>query len=108
MRVPPPHPTESWLLEFLQLQVDDGCGGMEGDSGLVIEDVCEDVIWILGRGTDVDAHGEGNLFDQVVVVTVGVMVVVAVWVMSFFWKMFFVNDGGGDGVFRGKFWADGR
>ena len=28
-------------MEFLQLPTDDGCGGMESDSGIVIEDECE-------------------------------------------------------------------
>ena len=30
------------LLEFLQRSMEDGCGEIEGDSGIIIEDVCED------------------------------------------------------------------
>ena len=49
----------------------DGCRGVDGDSGIDIEDVCEDGMRNLGAC--VDAHEAGILFGEVVVVAVGVM-----------------------------------
>ena len=92
--------------------MEDGCGQMKGDSGIIFEDVYEDGMWNLGGklvlmlmragvlflvfvfctcsgggGNDGGSSGRGNVS---------------------FWKTFFVSDGGGDGVFRGEFWAGGR
>ena len=43
-------PPESRLLEFLQHLVEDECEGMEGDSDIVMEDVCDDGMQNLGGG----------------------------------------------------------
>ena len=77
------HPPESQLLEFLQRPGEDGCGGKEGDSGIVMEDVCEDGMQNLGGRFVLMLMSAGILAGGVVVVAVGVMVVVEVGVMSF-------------------------
>ena len=56
---------------------------MEDDSGIVIEGVCEDGMWNLGRKLVLILMRAGILFSEVVVVVVGVMVVAVVRVMSF-------------------------
>ena len=82
---------------------EDGCERMQGDSGIVIEDVCDDGMQNLGGRLVLMLMRAGILVGDVVVVAVGVMVVVAVGVISF---SGFVSDGGG--VFPGGFWAGGR
>ena len=77
------HPPQSRLLEFLQRPGEDGCGGKEGDSGIVMEDVCEDGMQNLGGRFVLMLMSAGILAGGVVVVAVGVMVVVEVGVMSF-------------------------
>ena len=58
-------------------------GGMEGDSGIVTEDVCEDDMRNLGGRLVLMLKRAGNLVSElVVVVVVGVMVVVAVGLLS--------------------------
>ena len=54
-------PPESWLVELLQRPWEDGCRGMEGDSGIAIKDVCEDSMRNLGGGSGADAH-KGRYF----------------------------------------------
>ena len=58
--------------------------GMQGDSGIVIEDVCEDGMQNLGGRLVMMLMRAGILVAEVVVVAVGVMVVVAMGVISFF------------------------
>ena len=55
---------------------EDGCRGMQGDSGIVIEDVCEDVMQNVGGRLVLMLMRAGILVGDVVVVAVGVMVVV--------------------------------
>ena len=71
------------------------------DSGIVMEDVCEDEDGMrnLGGRLVLIIMRAGILFGEVVVVAVGVMIVVAVGVISFSEKEVFVIEGGG--VFRG-------
>ena len=71
------------MLEFLQRPREDGCGGMRGDSGIVMEDVCEDGMQNLGGRLVLMLMRAGILVGGLVVVVVGVMVVVAVGVVSF-------------------------
>ena len=71
------------MLEFLQRSGENGCGGMKGDSGIVMEDVCEDGIQNLGGRLVSMLMRAGILVGGLVVVVVGVMVVVAVGVVSF-------------------------
>ena len=59
---------------------------MQGDSGIVIEDVCEDSIQNLGGRLVLMLMRAGILVGEVVVAAVGVMVVVAVGVISFYEK----------------------
>ena len=60
-----------------------GAGGMGGDSGIVMEDVCEDSMQNLGRTLVWMLMRVGILVGGVVVVAVGMMVVVTVGVVSF-------------------------
>ena len=60
-----------------------GTGGMEGDSGVIMEDVCEDGMQNLGGRLVLMLMRAGYLVGELVVVVVGVMVVVAVGVVSF-------------------------
>ena len=57
-------------------------GGMEGDSGIATEDVCEDDMRNLGGRLVLMLKRAGNLVSELVVVVVGVMVVVAVGLLS--------------------------
>ena len=61
------------MLEFLQLLEDDGCGVMEGNSGMVMEDVCEDCLQNLGVRLVLMLMRAGTLVGGVVVVAVGVI-----------------------------------
>ena len=84
-----------------------GAEGMEGESGVVIEGICEDdmqnlswrLVWILIRAS--------ITFGKVVVVAVCVMVVAVVGVMSFFEKTLFISDEGRGRVFKGESWTGG-
>ena len=60
-----------------------GAGGIQGDSGIVIEDVCEDDMQNLGERLVLMPMRTGILVGEVVLVAVGVMVVVAAGVISF-------------------------
>ena len=60
-----------------------GVGGMGGDSGIIMEDVCEDGMQNLGARLVSMLLRAGILVGGLVVVVVGVMVVVAVGVVSF-------------------------
>ena len=60
--------------------------GVEGDSGIVIEDICEDSMRNIGGGMVLMLMRAGILFGQAALVVVGVMVVEAVGVMSLFEK----------------------
>ena len=71
------------MLEFLQVPGEDGCGGMEDDSGIVIEDICEDGMRNRVGGLVLMLMRAGILFGEVVVVAVVVMVVTTVRVMPF-------------------------
>ena len=71
-----------------------GTGGMEGDSGVIMEDVCEDGMQNLGGRLVLVLMRAGILVGGVVVVAVGLMVVVAVGVLVL------VSDRGG--VFKGR------
>ena len=57
--------------------------GMEGDSGIVMEDVCEDGMQNLGGRLVLMLMRAGYLVGELVVVVVGAMVVVALGVISF-------------------------
>ena len=57
--------------------------GMQGDSDVAVEDVCEDVMQNLGGRLVLILMITGILVGEVVVVAVGVMVMVAVGVISF-------------------------
>ena len=57
-----------------------GAGGMEDDSGIATEHVCEDGMRNLGGELVLMLMGAGILFVEVVVVAVGVMVVAVVGV----------------------------
>ena len=72
--------------------------GMEGYSGIFIEDVCQDSIRTLVRRLVLMLIRAGILVGEVVVVALGVI--------SFFGKTVFVGDGAE--VFRGNFWASGK
>ena len=61
------------IIEFLQRAGEDRCRGMEGDSGIVIEDVCEDSMQSLGRALVLMHIRGGILIDEVVVVAVGII-----------------------------------
>ena len=61
----------------------DGCGGNGGDSDIVMEDVCEVGIRNLGGRMVSMLMRAGILLGGLVVVVVGVMVVMAVGVVSF-------------------------
>ena len=74
-----------------------GEGGMEGYSGIFIEDVCQDSIRTLVRRLVLMLIRAGILVGEVVVVALGVI---------FFGKTVFVGDGAE--VFRGSFWASGK
>ena len=65
---------------------EDGRGGMEGGSGIVIKIVCEDDMQNLGGRMVLMLMRAGILVDEVIVLTVGVMVVMAMGVISFFEK----------------------
>ena len=70
-------------------------GGMEGDSGIDMEDICEDGVRNLGRRLVSMLIKAGTLVGGVVVVAVGVMVVVAVGVMvvvAVGWYLFLKNS----------------
>ena len=56
---------------------------MEDDNGIVTEDVCEDIMQDLGGGLVLMLLRTGILFGKVVVVSVGVMAIMAVGVMFF-------------------------
>ena len=75
-------PLESRLLEFLQRPGEDSSGGMEGDSGIVIEDVCQDGMQNLAGRIALMLKIAGIFVGELVVVGAGVMVVVAVEVIS--------------------------
>ena len=75
-----------------------GEGGMEGYSGIFIEDVCQDSIRTLVRRLVLMLIRAGILVGEVVVVALGVI--------SVFGKTVFVGDGAE--VFRGSFWASGK
>ena len=75
-------PLESRLLKFLQRPGEDSSGGMEGDSGIVIEDVCQDGMQNLVGRIALMLTIAGIFVDELVVVGVGVMVVVVVEVIS--------------------------
>ena len=62
---------------------EDGCGGMQGDSSIVIEDLCEDMMQNLGERLALMLMRAGILVGEVVVVAVGVIVVVVAGVISF-------------------------
>ena len=62
---------------------ENGCGGMEVDSGIVIEDVCGYDMQNLGGRMVFMFMKLGILVDEAVVVAVDVMVVVAVGAISF-------------------------
>ena len=66
------------MLEFLEHPGEDGCGRKGGgDSGIVMEDVCEDGIQNLGvRRLVLIILKAGILVGGLVVVVVGVMIVV--------------------------------
>ena len=59
---------------------------MQGDSGIVIEDVCEAGMWNLGGRLVLMLMRAGILSGEVVVVAVEVMVVAAIGVMFFFFE----------------------
>ena len=69
---------------------------MRGDSGIFMEDVCEDGMQNLGGRLVSMLMRAGILVGGLVMVVVGVMVVVVVGVMSF------------SEVLKGGFWAGGR
>ena len=71
------------MLEFLHRPEEDGYGGMEGDNGIVIEDVCGDDLQNLGGRLVLMFIRADILASEVVVVVVGVMVVVTVGETSF-------------------------
>ena len=72
------------MLEFLQCPGEDGYwGGMESDSGIVMEDVCEDGMQNLGGRVVLILMRAGCLVGELIVVVVEVMLVVAVGVISF-------------------------
>ena len=71
------------MLEFLQRPVEYRCGRMEGDSGIVMEDVCGDDMRNLGERLVLILMRAGNLVGGVVMAVVGVMVMVEVGVVSF-------------------------
>ena len=75
---PPPSHQESRLLEFLQRPGGDGSRGMEGNSSIVIEDVCEDDMQNLGGRLVLILMRAGILVGELVLVTVKVMLVVVV------------------------------
>ena len=75
---PPPSHQESRLLEFLQRPGGDGIRGMEGNSSIVIEDVCEDDMQNLGGRLVLILMRAGILVGELVLVTVKVMLVVVV------------------------------
>ena len=58
-------------------------GGMEGDSGIVMEDACEDSIRNLGWRLVLILMRADILVCGVVVVAVGVMVLVVLGIVSF-------------------------
>ena len=58
-------------------------GGMEGGSGIVMEEVCGDDMWNLGGSLVLMLMRAGILVGGVVVVVVGVMVMVEMGVVSF-------------------------
>ena len=58
------------------------CRNMEGDSGIIIKDVCENGVRNLGGRLVLMLMRAGTLVDEVIVLAVGVMVVVMVRVMS--------------------------
>ena len=60
------------MLEFLQRPREDGCGGMRGDSGIVMEDVCEDGMRNLG-GRLVSMLMRAGILVGGLVVAVGVV-----------------------------------
>ena len=69
---------ESRLLEFLQLPGGDGIRGREGNSSIVVEDVCEDDMQNLGGRLVLILMRAGILVGELVLVTVKVMLVVVV------------------------------
>ena len=71
------------MLEFLQRPGDIGAGGMEGDSGIVMEDVCEDDMQNLEGRLVLMLMRPRILCVGVVVVVVGVMVMVEMEMVSF-------------------------
>ena len=64
----------------------DVCEGMQGDSGIVIEDSCEDGMQNLGGRLVLMLMRAASLVGEVVVVAVGVIIVVVVGVISFYEK----------------------
>ena len=91
-------------MEFLQRPGEDGYGGMEGDNGIVMEDVCEDSMQNLG----------GRLV--LMLMRAGILRAGSWWCGSggggrdgndggesdiLFWKTVFVSDGGV--VFKDRF-----
>ena len=74
----PPSHQESRLLEFLQRPGGDGIRGMEGNSSIVVEDVCEDDMQNLGGRLVLILMRAGILVGELVLVTVKVMLVVVV------------------------------
>ena len=72
------------MLEFLQCPREYRCqGGIKGDSGIVMEDVCGDNMRNLGGSLVLMLMRVGILVGGVVVVAVGVMVMVEMEVVSF-------------------------
>ena len=71
------------MLGFLQRPGEDGYEGLEGDNGIVMEDVCKDDMRNLDGKLVSMLMRAGILVGEVVVVAVGVMIPVTVGVISF-------------------------
>ena len=61
------------IIEFLQRAGEDRCRGTEGDSGIAIEDACEESMQNLGRRLVLMLIRGGILIGEVVVVAVGII-----------------------------------
>ena len=70
------------MLEFLQRTGEDGCRGMDDDSSIVIENVREDGMRILGGRLVLMLMRASILVGELVVVVVGVLIVVAAGMIS--------------------------
>ena len=81
-----PQSLECWSSCNVQRKMGARWEGVEGDSGVVIEDIYEDSMRNLGDGMVLMLMRAGILFGEAALVVVGVMVVEAVGVMSLFEK----------------------